>query len=87
MVFPPRIQLDPFLRLIGAGEKSGNEKRLYLQPFYVLPDQDSNLDKQNQNLSYYHYTIGQTFIDRKGVTFLLTLQIYADFSFLQIKSG
>lgn len=26
---------------------------------YLLPDQDSNLDKQNQNLSYYHYTIGQ----------------------------
>lgn len=24
----------------------------------LLPDQDSNLDKQNQNLSYYHYTIG-----------------------------
>ena len=27
----------------------------------MLPDQDSNLDKQNQNLSYYHYTIGQSF--------------------------
>ena len=27
---------------------------------YLLPDQDSNLDKQNQNLSYYHYTIGQS---------------------------
>gem|GEM_PF-6429262 len=25
----------------------------------LLPDQDSNLDKQNQNLSYYLYTIGQ----------------------------
>src|SRR5262245_20903213 len=24
-----------------------------------LPDLDSNQDKQNQNLSYYHYTIGQ----------------------------
>lgn len=24
-----------------------------------LPDQDSNLDSQNQNLKYYHYTIGQ----------------------------
>lgn len=24
-----------------------------------LPDEDSNLDKQNQNLSYYLYTIGQ----------------------------
>jgi hypothetical protein len=26
---------------------------------FLLPDEDSNLDKQNQNLSYYHYTIGQ----------------------------
>lgn len=25
----------------------------------LLPDEDSNLDKQNQNLSYYLYTIGQ----------------------------
>ena len=24
-----------------------------------LPDLDSNQDKQNQNLLYYHYTIGQ----------------------------
>lgn len=27
---------------------------------FLLSDQDSNLDKQNQNLSYYRYTIGQT---------------------------
>ena len=27
---------------------------------FLLPDLDSNQDKQNQNLSYYHYTIGQT---------------------------
>ncbi len=26
---------------------------------FLLPDQDSNLDKQNQNLLYYHYTIRQ----------------------------
>jgi hypothetical protein len=26
---------------------------------FKLPDLDSNQDKQNQNLSYYHYTIGQ----------------------------
>lgn len=26
---------------------------------FLLPDQDSNLDKQNQNLSYYLYTIRQ----------------------------
>jgi hypothetical protein len=25
----------------------------------LLPDEDSNLDKQNQNLSYCLYTIGQ----------------------------
>ncbi len=25
----------------------------------LLPDLDSNQDKQNQNLLYYHYTIGQ----------------------------
>lgn len=27
---------------------------------FLLPDLDSNQDKQNQNLSYYHYTIGQS---------------------------
>ena len=32
--------------------------RLFFNRF-LLPDQDSNLDKQNQNLWYYHYTIGQ----------------------------
>ncbi len=26
---------------------------------HVLPDQDSNLNCQSQNLTYYHYTIGQ----------------------------
>ncbi len=25
----------------------------------MLPDQGSNLDCQSQNLTYYHYTIGQ----------------------------
>jgi hypothetical protein len=25
----------------------------------MLPDQDSNLNYQSQNLKYYHYTIGQ----------------------------
>ena len=32
----------------------------------MLPDLDSNQDKQNQNLSYYHYTIGQTIPDLSG---------------------
>ena len=31
----------------------------------MLPDLDSNQDKQNQNLSYYHYTIGQP-VPRRG---------------------
>ena len=30
----------------------------FIHPF-ELPDLDSNQDKQNQNLLYYHYTIGQ----------------------------
>ena len=30
-------------------------------PGFTLAYEDSNLDKQNQNLSYYHYTIGQSF--------------------------
>ncbi len=29
---------------------------------YLLPHEDSNLDKQNQNLSYCHYTMGQSFL-------------------------
>jgi hypothetical protein len=28
----------------------------------MLPDLDSNQDKQYQKLSYYHYTIGQSVI-------------------------
>ena len=30
--------------------------------FVMLPDQDSNLDKLNQNQLYYLYTIGQSFV-------------------------
>lgn len=29
--------------------------------FCVLAHLDSNQDKQNQNLSYYHYTMGQCY--------------------------
>ena len=32
----------------------------FLSRFFVLDYQDSNLDKQNQNLLCYHYTIIQT---------------------------
>jgi hypothetical protein len=35
----------------------------------LLPDEDSNLDKQNQNLSYYLYTIGQFETSRKTKVF------------------
>ena len=43
-------------------QQNGDEKRLNLygigfQP--LLSHEDSNLDKQNQNLSYYLYTMGQ----------------------------
>ncbi len=37
-------------------EKKGQTEKS-ICPF-LLPDLDSNQDKQNQNLSYYHYTIG-----------------------------
>ena len=33
-----------------------------LRDFFVLDYQDSNLDKQNQNLLCYHYTIVQSFV-------------------------
>lgn len=42
----------------GLGVKT--KKPLRKAAFSLLAYQDSNLDKQNQNLSYYHYTIGQT---------------------------
>ena len=35
--------------------------------FLLLPDKGSNLDIQIQNLTYYHYTIGQW--DGKGMKF------------------
>ena len=41
-----------------------NKKALKVIPIKApkkdwLPDKDSNLDYQSQNLTYYHYTIGQ----------------------------
>ena len=43
------------------GPKRKTLKLILLLSFSVLlAYQDSNLDKQNQNLSYYHYTIGQS---------------------------
>ena len=35
----------------------------------MLPDLDSNQDKQNQNLRYYRYTIGQLHCKTKKLTF------------------
>jgi hypothetical protein len=44
---------------MGATKK---EKPLVLRGFpRWLAYLDSNQDKQNQNLSYYHYTIGQSY--------------------------
>ena len=40
--------------------KKMGETQVQLTFHPLLPDLDSNQDKQNQNLSYYHYTIGQS---------------------------
>ena len=45
----------------------------YVLPF-LLPHQDSNLDKQNQNLSYYHYTMGQHSFGMAKLGFFSLLQ-------------
>ena len=42
-----------------TNEKSSDNHRL--SELFSLDYQDSNLDKQNQNLLCYHYTIVQTF--------------------------
>ena len=42
--------------LVAQKIKTG-EKPVFIFPLAYL---DSNQDKQNQNLSYYHYTIGQS---------------------------
>jgi hypothetical protein len=43
---------------------------LKVQFRFELPDEDSNLGKQNQNLSYYHYTIGHSFNRSAKVRFV-----------------
>ena len=43
----------------------GAQKKHRLQSMLLLSYQDSNLDKQNQNLMCYHYTIGQSTCMRK----------------------
>jgi hypothetical protein len=42
----------------GAKIEKG-QTECYIDLSLLLPDQDSNLDKLNQNQLYYHYTIGQ----------------------------
>ena len=37
-------------------------------PSDLLSDQDSNLDRQNQNLQCYHYTIGQCNLEAAKLT-------------------
>ncbi len=37
----------------------------------LLSNQDSNLDRQNQNLKCYHYTIGQSVFLSKAVAKIL----------------
>ena len=48
----------------------------------MLSHEDSNLDKQNQNLLCYHYTIGQSLVLSvkkrcKDIAFKLKFQIFA----------
>ena len=40
----------------------------------MLSDQDSNLDRQNQNLQCYHYTIGQRILEVAKLTKKPSLQ-------------
>ena len=51
---------------------------IYHQGFFMLSHQDSNLNKQNQNLLCYHYTMRQSgaFFQKrcKGTCLLLNLQ-------------
>ena len=61
----------------------GYEKKglYFYKPFFQLDYQDSNLDKQNQNLLCYHYTIVQSlcaFLEKrcKGSGFIYFLQIF-----------
>ena len=59
---PPRAA--PFFIFIRLGEQvrhAPENKNPHINVrASLLPDLDSNQDKQNQNLSYYHYTIGQS---------------------------
>lgn len=49
--------------------------------YLKLSHLDSNQDKQYQKLSYYPYTIGQSRLET--LCFILTMQIYGAFLFLQ----
>ena len=50
---------------------------------FLLAYKDSNLDKQDQNLSYYHYTIGQSYkwsakIRERGIYPKSKFQLFPD---------
>ncbi len=45
----------------------------------LLSNQDSNLDRQNQNLKCYHYTIGQSVFLSKAIAKILLFIVVANF--------
>ena len=51
-----------------------NFRRVTFLHFELLSDQDSNLDRQNQNLQCYHYTIGQLILKVAKLTKKPSLQ-------------
>ena len=63
------------------------------QLFFLLDYQDSNLEKQDQNLLCYHYTIVQSFNrttrsvfdDAKILLFIYTPNFFSIFFFLMLK--
>ncbi len=62
-------------------KKSNSKKKPKLSLRFLLPDLDSNQDKQYQKLSYYHYTIGHPAIpflvwERKNMGRGTTTQIF-----------
>ena len=72
----------PYLFLcVGVMDFTCNEKRPVVPVFLVsrmLSKADSNHHKQNQNLLCYHYTIGQSMVEKlcKGSGFLCHYQIF-----------
>ena len=70
LTYPQGFRTDPYIlqfykdiqkRRLQSHERKSPERCLF-QGFSSLDYQDSNLDKQNQNLLCYHYTIVQTYV-------------------------